>query len=178
MTVLHLIGPGGAGKSTTGAILASRLGFELVDLDAYFMEHTADISSYLDDFGYEAYATQNFQNYLLLSEIHSTRCVFVLSSGFMVYPSTINSCYSATKADIEASSCTFVLLPSFDLETCVRETVRRQTDRPYLPGNEYAEEQRIRRRFPIYMALASTKIETSTPPDEVAALILSKADLE
>ncbi len=61
--VIYLIGPGGAGKSTAGALLARELGYSLIDLDEYFVAHSGDISTYLWSHTYCEYATRNFMNY-------------------------------------------------------------------------------------------------------------------
>lgn len=62
--VIHLVGPGGAGKTTTGARLAERLGVTFIDLDARFAATHGDISWYLEVHGYPPYARQNVQTYL------------------------------------------------------------------------------------------------------------------
>jgi shikimate kinase len=56
-SMIQLIGPGGAGKTTTGAALSGRLGARFVDLDAEFVSRHGDISPYLDEHGYAAYAS-------------------------------------------------------------------------------------------------------------------------
>jgi len=48
-TVLHLIGPGGAGKTTVGPHLARRLGWQFVDLDERFMSREGSIGAAPDD---------------------------------------------------------------------------------------------------------------------------------
>jgi len=49
--VIRLVGPGGAGKTTTGARLAQRLGVAFVDLDERFAATHGDISEYLSAHG-------------------------------------------------------------------------------------------------------------------------------
>jgi len=49
-----LVGPGGAGKTTIGALLAERLRIAFVDLDRRFEARAGDISEYIDRFGYRA----------------------------------------------------------------------------------------------------------------------------
>lgn len=64
--MVQLIGPGGAGKTTIGTLLAERLGARFVDLDAEFAARHGNILAYLDAHGYEAYAEQNVGSYLNL----------------------------------------------------------------------------------------------------------------
>ena len=42
--MIRLIGPGGAGKSTIGALLAERLNVPFLDLDRHFAGRLGDIS--------------------------------------------------------------------------------------------------------------------------------------
>jgi hypothetical protein len=53
---VELIGPGGAGKSTIGALLADRLGLASLDLDRHRAGPIGDISEYIDRFGYRVSA--------------------------------------------------------------------------------------------------------------------------
>ena len=51
--MIRLVGPGGAGKSTAGAILAQRLGVSLIDLDEEFIANVGDLSLYIEEHGYD-----------------------------------------------------------------------------------------------------------------------------
>jgi shikimate kinase len=119
---IHLVGPGGAGKSTAGARLSDRLNTPFVDLDTCFRECAGDISDYLQHRGYRAYARKNVDVY---RSIVTSDAVLALSSGFMTYAEEVHPRYAETRAAIAESSTTFVLLPSLDLETCVAEIVFR-----------------------------------------------------
>ena len=164
--MIRLVGPGGAGKSTTGAMLAQRLGVAFVDLDGRFAAMYGDISEYLDVHGDAAYATQNVQNYLNVVGAEAEAVVLALSSGFMTYANDVHPDYPQLRREIAVSPTTLVLLPSLDYETCVAETVRRQLGRPFSRSAEH-EEQVVRLRFGVYRDLPAKKVETMRPIPEV-----------
>jgi shikimate kinase len=176
---IRLIGPGGAGKSTIGALLAEHLEVVFIDLDRRLAGRVGDISEYIDRHGYDLYARENVETYCSLFGGQMRRGVVALSSGFMTYASDIHPEYTRVRGDMEQHPNTFVLLPSFDRDVCVAETVRRQIGRPF--GRSSAREEAvIRERFEIYMAVPARKIETMRPVaaaiDEiVGALALGKA---
>lgn len=168
-SVIRLIGPGGAGKSTAGKLLADRLGWQYVDLDLYFLEKSGDISEFIARHGYAAYARQNVGYYLAICRQTNTPTVFVLSSGFMTYPDSVDSRYAAIKEEIEAHSLSVALLPSFDIEKCVEIIINRQLQRSYLRANAISEEQRIRNRFPLFMAMQCKHVLSNQAPDQVVS---------
>jgi len=170
--MVHLIGPGGAGKTTTGAALADRLGVRFVDLDAEFAASRGDVSAYLDTHGYDAYAEQNVSLYSALTKLAEPFRVVALSSGFMTYRRDVHPGYPTVRDTVASSPLTFVLLPTLDLETCVAETVRRQLTRSFARPQE-REEHVIRTRFPIYASLPARKVETMRPIGEVVAELLA-----
>jgi shikimate kinase len=168
---IHLVGPGGAGKSTVGPILAARLGTSFIDLDRCFTERAGDISDYLRRHGYAAYARRNVEVYRALASVSSG--VLALSSGFMTYAPDVHADYAAIREAIARSATTFVLLPSLDAETCIAEIVRRQLQRQ-LGLVPLREETKIRERFHIYIALPAAKVTTNEPPAHVAEEIASR----
>lgn len=165
---IHLVGPGGAGKSTIGVLLSDRLNTSFVDLDRCFRECAGDISDYLQRCGYQAYARKNVDVY---RSIAAEAGVMALSSGFMTYAEEVHPRYAEIRAAIAESSTTFVLLPSLDVETCVAEIVRRQVRRP-LGLVASREEAKIRERFTIYMALPALRVTTLQSPDAVVTEII------
>ena len=172
IAMIQLIGPGGAGKSTVGAALATRLGHRFHDLDREFERRRGDIGAFIATHGYAAYAGENVSTYLALRpELRGS--VLALSSGFMVYPPSVHPAYAALIEEIAASRTTVVLLPSLDLEPCVAETVRRQLGRPFARGDAAREEAVIRERFSRYRELPAPKIETMRPVPDVVTSILS-----
>ena len=164
--MIRLVGPGGAGKSTAGRLLAQRLGVPFVDLDEEFVSNVGDISRYLNLHGYDTYAKRNVDVYLTLATVVVPEAVLVVSSGFMTYPSDIHTEYESCHRDIASNPSTFVLLPSLEFEACVAETVRRQLLRPFARSPD-SEEHVIRTRFPVYINIPATKVETMRPVGEV-----------
>ena len=168
---IHLVGPGGAGKSTVGHALAKRLGIAFIDLDEEFKARTGDITTFMNANGYHAYAKQNVCAYVETLVTLQEKAVIALSSGFMTYDSDVHAAYLELRAQIASSQTTFVLLASLDYEVCVRETVRRQLTRPFCRSAE-REEEVIRRRFGAYCQLSPMKVETLGPIDAVVDRLL------
>jgi shikimate kinase len=179
--MIRLVGPGGADKTTEGLVLADRLGAPFVDLDEQFTAQIGDISAYLLAHGYQTYANRNIATYLETFASFTEPAVFALSSGFMTYEDCAHPDYSRVYQEIVASPSTAVLLPSFDCETCVAETVRRQLRRPFSRSVE-REEQVVRERFAIYRSLPTKKFETmgliEAVVDEIVTYLLTSIRLQ
>ena len=174
MTIVevHLVGPGGAGKSTTGHLLAERVDFRLVDLDQLFMDVSGDINDWIARRGYESYANRNVQNYVDASS-SKDNTVYVLSSGFMTYNLDVHARYESIRLRIAKDANTYVLLPSLDKESCVAETLRRQAYRPIPMGSARSEEAKIRQRFATYMAIDAHKVTTMRPTEDIVREIVN-----
>jgi shikimate kinase len=170
--VIRLIGPGGTGQSTIGALLAERLDLAFLDLDRHFAVRSGDISQYIGRCGYDEYARENVEAYCSLFRERILPGVVALSSGFMTYERDIHPEYGRVRRELERCVDTFVLVPSFDRDLCVAETVRRQVARPFGRSPE-REEAVIRARFAIYMALSTRKMETMRPTAAIVDEILA-----
>jgi shikimate kinase len=172
--MIRLIGPGGAGKSTIGAVLAVRLGLTFLDLDRHLADRAGDISNFIAAHGYGTYARENVAAYRSLVRAATPPDIVALSSGFMTYSPDIHPEYPTLRYEIERSPTTFVLLPSVDRDVCAGETVRRQVGRPFGRSSR-REEEVIRARFEIYMAVPAQKVETMRPVgaivDEIVAAL-------
>lgn len=169
--VLHLIGPGGAGKSSVGLVLANRLGWQFVDLDQRFMASEGDIARFIAEQGYDGYARQNLAVYDAARRSLAAPAVFALSSGFMTYRADIHEGYRSLRDAIEADALTTLLMPSFDLERCAEIIVQRQLSRPYLRGDRDSELARIRERFPLFMSLRCVRFRSDGASEDLASAL-------
>jgi shikimate kinase len=170
--MIQLIGPGGAGKSTIGALLAERMDVIFVDLDRHLTGRVGDISEYISRYGYDTYTRENVEAYCSVCREHSGPGVIALSSGFMAYASDTHPEYGRIRREIQECARTFVLLPSLNRELCVTETVRRQVARPFGRSRE-KEEAVIRARFEFYTGLPVRKVETLRPTAVIVDEILA-----
>lgn len=170
--MIHLIGPGGAGKSTIGRILADLIRCPFHDLDRLFEERQGDIDDFIRLRDYAAYARSNVETYQAIEP--DSPAVLALSSGFMTYPENAHPELQAIRRSIATQPSTFVLLPSLDLEECVTETVHRQRERPLAHHrSDRREEDVIRQRFPVYMDLPARKVSTMGQAVDIAAEIVT-----
>ncbi|MDW3681586.1 shikimate kinase [Cupriavidus sp. CV2] len=169
--VLHLVGPGGAGKTSVGPVLAQRLGWQFIDLDERFMSFEGNIGAFIATLGYAVYAKRNIAAYRAVRSSLAAPTVLALSSGFLTYPEDVDNEYRALRCSIEADALTSLLLPAFELEQCVEIVVQRQLSRPYLPGDRASEERRIRERFPKFMALSCARFRSAAAPGKTASQI-------
>ncbi len=166
---VHLIGPGGAGKTTVGAIVAAHLNWRFVDVDQCFLAAHGNIADFIRRRGYAEYASHNVRLYERLKHDMSAHTICAVSSGFMLYPADVAPAYPALRRGIEEDGFTALLLPSFDLERCAKLVVGRQMSRPYLNANEADEMRKIRARFPAFMRLNCKRFASDGPPEHVAA---------
>lgn len=172
---VHLIGPGGAGKSTTGPPLARKLKLSFVDLDKMYLK-TRSIDADVDELGYEFYVRTNIELYLDMLD----RCpsgVIALSSGFMTYDSAIHPRIQQIHREILADGSTVLLLPSFNLEECVTETVKRQLGKSHNRTSAEHQVDLINKRFHIYKPMGNIKITTNKSTPAVVEDIVSQLSL-
>lgn len=177
MNTLFLIGPGGAGKSTVGALLAQAMSYRLIDLDSEFCERILNIRQYIQCNGYERYVRDNAAlcSRLLAENPHEKRVV-VLSSGFLatdVCPEIV----AGNRQLVRQSGYSILLLPSEDIDIATRIVVARQLMRGFgLVGEK--EEIKFRQRFREYCALCDCRVISSEEPERVAELVREKVAAE
>jgi shikimate kinase len=171
ISVIHLIGPGGAGKSTVAPVVAELLGGVAGDLDRMFDAAHGNIDSYIQVHGYAAYARTNIQTYCAYRP--RTQAVIALSSGFMTYPATVHPAAADLQRQLAVAATTVLLLPSLNREICVAETLRRQQARPLaIRRSPEREEVVIRERFAVYQRLSTPVVTTMQPVEAVAREII------
>src|SRR5258708_6082507 len=102
--MIRLIGPGGAGKSTIGALVAERFNVPFLDVDRHLDGRVGDISEYINRHGYDAYARENVEAYCSLLRGGIRPEVLALSSGFMTYASNIHLEYGRIRRELEESA--------------------------------------------------------------------------
>jgi shikimate kinase len=168
--LVHLIGPGGAGKTTTGKALAHAMNLAFVDLDEEYLK-SRSIDDDINNFGYEFYAHANTETYLRLHRRFED-AVWALSSGFMTYPTTVHPETEEIQRRLLCSKTTILLLPSFESAKCIEETVRRQMSRPHA-SSEDREREKIRRRFPVYASMNVNRVRTDVLVEHVVQEVIA-----
>ena len=167
-SIIHILGPGGAGKSTAGELLAKNLGIPFIDLDQIFFNKQGHIEKFIAEHGYSTYARENVCNYLKLITAHKELLVVTLSSGFMTYPLDAEPSYNKIITAIKSHPLSILLLPSYEIEECVEILVSRQLGRVYLSSNRMIEENKARKRFPLFMSLKCRHFQSNIHPIELA----------
>ncbi|MEQ5054451.1 shikimate kinase [Klebsiella michiganensis] len=177
MNTLFLIGPGGVGKSTVGALLAQAMSYRFIDLDSEFCEQILNIRQYIQRNGYERYVRENAAlcSRLLAENPHEKRVV-VLSSGFLatdVCPEIV----AGNRQLVRQSGYSILLLPSEDINIATRIVVARQLMRGFGLVRE-KEEMKFRQRFREYCALDDCRVVSSEEPERVAERVQEKVAAE
>ena len=163
---IFIIGPGGVGKTTSGAILAKKLNYQFIDLDHEFCNRIKSVGQYIQKFGYESYCYENSKLfYTLLSEL-SDDFVLPLSSGFLVHEDLgdLTKRHQQTLRDL---GCSILLLPSTSIEESTRIVVTRQLLRGF-GLNEQREKEKFMTRFIRYQEFGDIKVYSSNSPESVA----------
>ena len=173
MNTLFLIGPGGVGKSTVGALLAQEMNYRFSE----FCEQLLNIRQYIQRNGYERYVRDNAAlcSRLLAENPHEKRVV-VLSSGFLatdVCPEIV----AGNQQLVRQSGYSILLLPSEDIDIATRIVVARQLMRGFGLVRE-KEEMKFRQRFREYCALDDCRVVSSEEPERVAELVREKVAAE
>lgn len=166
---IFLIGPGSAGKSTCGKILAEKLGYNFIDLDLEFCDRLESIGTYIKGYGYEKYCYENSRIFFDLLKENSDNSVFALSSGFLVHEG-FDDLVLKHKQSLKEQGISVLLLPSASLEECTEIIIKRQLLRGF---GLSAVRERIKfvPRFYNYKNMGDIKIISCEEPGLIAELM-------
>jgi shikimate kinase len=165
---LVLTGFMGAGKTTVGRLLAARLNWEFLDLDAYIESRTGlSIPSIFSTHGEARF--RQLESTALASALGRNRLVLALGGGA---PEVLTN--RLLLEQTPATSIIFLDAPFPALfDRCMMQALNPgATDRPIL-SDPTAAEARFLARHPIYRRLARLTLNTAslTPEETVAALL-------
>ena len=139
---IYILGPGAAGKTTVGQIVADKLKYKFIDLDEMYLSTIGDIGDEIKQVGYESYAYKNIELYRKIKEDNQDNLVFILSSGFMTYDESIHSNIKSIQDDINNHEFSIMLMPSSDKQKCIDVIVKRQMDRKFT-SNDYSKHRKV-----------------------------------
>lgn len=154
----------GAGKSTVGRLLASRLGWEFLDLDTHLENRTG--STIPDLFARHGEAHfRRLESTALASALSRSRTVLALGGGT---PEEITN-----RLLIEQTPATLAVFLDAPFPTLFDRCMLQEIGRPVL-ADPAAAELRFARRRPLYARMARLTIDTSalTPEETVEAVLL------
>jgi shikimate kinase len=160
---LVLTGFMGAGKSTIGRLLASRLGWEFLDLDTHLENRTgATIPELFARHG-EAHF-RRLESTALASALGRSNTVLALGGGT---PEEITN-----RLLIEQTPDTLAVFLDAPFPTLFDRCMLQEIDRPVLKDLVEAEQRFVRRR-PLYLRLARLTVDTSdlTPEQTVETIV-------
>jgi shikimate kinase len=165
---LVLTGFMGAGKTTVGRLLAARLNWEFLDLDAYIESRTGlTIPSIFSTHGEDRF--RQLESTALASALGRNRLVLALGGGA---PEVLTN--RLLLEQTPATSTIFLDAPFPALfDRCMMQALNPgATDRPIL-ADPAAAEARFLARHPIYRRLARLTLDTAslTPEETVTALL-------
>lgn len=172
-TLISVIGPGGVGKSTVGALLAGRLGWDLIDLDLTFCDCVGTIGPYIGDRGYEAYRSTNLALAEALVSQLERPTIFVTSSGFLAAPKETDDHRRALSVLRTGYSVT--LLPSLDVNLATGIVVERQVNRPFGFVAE-SEAHKFQSRFATYREAGDMLVASFDPPHIIVDAMVGALD--
>ena len=160
---LVLTGFMGAGKSTIGRILATRLGWTFLDLDAHLEQRTGATIPQLFERHGEAHF-RRLESTALASALGHSQTVLALGGGT---PEGLTN-----RLLLEQTPATFTVFLDAPFPTLFDRCMMQNIARPILEDPEVAQ-LRFSTRHPLYLRLARLTIDTAalTPEQTVTALI-------
>ena len=164
---LVLTGFMGAGKSTIGRLLAARLGWNFLDLDAHLEARTSATIPQLFEHHGEAHF-RRLESTALASALGCSNTVLALGGGT---PEDLTN-----RLLLEQTPATFTIFLDAPFPTLFDRCMLQDIARPVLT-DPAAAQLRFERRHPLYRRLAGLTIDTSdqTPAQTVDALLVALA---
>lgn len=173
---VFIVGPGGVGKTTSGKILADKLGFCFIDLDQQFSDSIENISEYIRHNGYEKYCYTNSELFYSILNSAPENFIFVLSSGFLVHENC-DELIIKHKKTLSETGLSVVLLPSESLEESTEIVVNRQLQRGFAL-QEDRERVKFVKRYSLYRNFGDVQIFSCKSPENIAEEMFLKLSLE
>ena len=153
----------GAGKSTIGRLLASRIGWNFLDVDAHLEARTGATIPQLFERHGEAHF-RRLESSALASALGRSQAVLALGGGA---PEELTN-----RLLIEQTPATFTIFLDAPFPTLYDRCILQDIGRPVLADPEAAQ-LRFARRHPLYRRLARLTIDTtdSAPAETVEAIL-------
>ena len=173
---IFIVGPGGAGKTTSGKILARLIGYNFIDLDQEFCDHVGNVGAYIQQKGYKKYCCRNSELFFtLLGQREKDDIVFALSSGVLVHEG-LDHLVQKHKNALDKIGLTILLLPSKSVEEGTEVIIERQMSRAAqgIRLKRDREEEKFRQRFPRYIELGDIQIFSRGKPEIIAEQMREK----
>lgn len=160
----------GAGKSTIGRLLASRVGWDFLDVDTHLEARTgATIPQLFERHGEPHF--RRLESSALASALARTRTVLALGGGA---PEELTN-----RLLIEQTPATFTIFLDAPFPTLYDRCILQEIGRPVL-ANPEAAQARFARRHPLYRRISRLTIDTAsiTADETVEAILTSIAKSE
>lgn len=167
--LLLLIGPGGAGKSTVGSLLAPLLRRRLIDLDHCFTERYGLIDHFITERGYDEYKITNSTLADEMANQLGGPSILVLSSGFLSMDNQPD--ILAANRMVVASGYSIGLLPSLDPDEAARIIVARQMSRGHGLDTD-REVEKVRSRFAVYKSAGDMLVVSAAASHQIVSNIV------
>jgi shikimate kinase len=164
---LVLTGFMGAGKSTIGRLLAARIGWNFLDLDAHLEARTGATIPQLFERHGEAHF-RRLESSALASALGHNHTVLALGGGT---PEELTN-----RLLLEQTPATFTIFLDAPFPTLFDRCMLQNIARPVLADPTTAQ-LRFQKRHPLYRRLANLTIDTTDQPPEQTVELILKADL-
>ncbi len=178
MRNIFIIGPASVGKSTTGEILADKLGCVFIDIDKVFCKEIRLIPEYIRQFGYEGYCEANSNLVDELLNRYPNNTVFATPSGYLVHEASPHLVVKHSRI-VNNNVTSILLLPSFLPEDSADEIAKRQVNRwTDLEDRFEQEKKRYIDRHNKYKEYGHVKVISMNEPSIIAEEMVSKLKYE